>query len=373
VTVRCAVVAAALSIAIGVSACGDDQDGPDSVLHPTPAVGEGLPPEIQHPVTTAINRIQSAFARQDYASLCEWVTPPAARAAGEAAHGTATTCKRDMDELLELIRYDGGWHHAGQPRVVDVAVDGTHATATIALDRHWRARVSLARHDGRWKLNGFFGAPAAEARKAVEAVPNSPFPPPGSPAVTVSSQGQPCPPLANTDYRTIEGGCLIEFRSRVVPLKFLTPLGDFVLDDCSIGYDIRVDADGRTWSNDLTMIDGPGSKACTDVKPCYADDGPVAWRGRLEKSSDGAFVHRTRMCMTTCVGHFVGDFVVRLSRTDNGWRAEPVDGGGTTGFRLDYPLRVNGQLDISPAARALALRQSPGPRRPSPSRTDWSP
>jgi hypothetical protein len=155
--------------ALGAIACAEDEDRRET--RPTePVVGQGLPPEVDHPVTTSIDRLQQALVDDDYAGVCAGMTHAAARHAGEAAHGDATTCEPDVRRLFGLIRKSGGWRQAGAPRVTDVAVDRADAMATVALDRRWRARVPLSRRDGRWRLSGFFGAPPSRAERVASSI-----------------------------------------------------------------------------------------------------------------------------------------------------------------------------------------------------------
>jgi hypothetical protein len=302
-------------------------------------------------VAEAIDRLQRAFLADDYDGLCAGMTREASRHAGQAAHGEVTTCGRDVRRLLALIRKGGGWRHAGAPRVVDVEADGSHATATVALDRHWQARIPLTRAGGRWQLSGFFGAPPRRAQQTVGSIAASRFPPAeGTEAEVVDAAGTPCPDLSTEQYPVISGGCRIDLSSRVGPLSVLTPFGYFKLDECSIDLRIRVDGSGRTWTEAFEVSGPPESVACGDVNACYEATGQlIPWRGRIHPADDDGFLHRVDMCLRTCVGNFIGELTFRFSRVDGGWRAEPVDGGGDTGFRFDGPFRVRGAFDVQPA------------------------
>jgi len=338
-------------LTLAVSACGPGDDGTASFEPPptTPVVGEGLPPEVRHPAVKAIDRLQRAFAERDYAGFCAWMTPSAAREAGKAAHGEATTCERDVRRLFGLIREGGGWRRVNAPRVIAVKTHGDTATATMALDRRWRAQIALARRDGRWRLNGLFGAPVGPALRLAERTADTDFPPAeGAGAVEAKDgDGTPCPDLSETDFPAIDGGCRIRMAGRITPLTMLTPFGDFKFDRCSIAYRVRVDASGRTWTEDFDVEGDSKSVACGDVNACYDFDTEelVPWRGRIYPDGDG-FVHRMDMCLRTCVGYFVGRLNMRLVRDADGWRAVPINGGGDTGFRFDSPLVVKGDLDL---------------------------
>lgn len=334
---------------LGGAGCGGNSERAADIGPAAPVLGRGLPPEVDHPVAEAIDRLQRAFVKRDYAGVCAYVTPAAARYAGTAAHGVATTCEHDMRRLFGLIRKGGGWRHAGAPRVVDVDVKGAAATATVALDSHWRARVPLVRRDGYWRLSGFFGAAPDRADEVFRSNPDAGFPPAGREPIEVTgADGAPCPELSEAGYPRLSGGCEIDVRSRIAPLTILTPLGDFEFERCSIDFRVRVDASGRTSTEEFQVDGNRKSVACGDVNGCYeaSTKAYTPWRGRIYADGEGSFVHRMDMCLSTCVGFFVGELELRLSRDDRGWRAEPVDGGGTTGIRFGQRFDVSGRFDL---------------------------
>lgn len=338
-------------LVLGASACGSDDEGTAGFAPPstTPTVGDGLPLEVRHPVARTVDRLQRAFANSDYAGFCAWVTPSAAREAGEAAHGTATTCERDVRRLFGLINKGGGWRHVNAPRVTRVDMQGDTATATVALDRRWQAQVALARRNGQWQLDGLFGVPTKDALQLVERIAGTAFPPSGDEPVRVEdSDGSPCPDLDETDYPAIKGGCRLQMAGRITPLTILAPFGDFEFEHCSIAYRVRIDAAGRTWTEDFDVQGGPDSAACGDVNACYDSRREVLapWRGRIYPDGNDRFVQRMDMCLRTCVGYFVGRLNMRLVREEDAWRAVPIDGGGDTGFRFDSQLVVKGDFDL---------------------------
>ena len=343
-------LAAAVLLALGVISCGEK--GPENSI--APVVGEGLPPEVEHPVTETVNRLQRAFIDRDYKGLCNEMTSQAAQAAGEAAHGDVTTCERDIRRLLGLIREGGGLRHSGVPRVTAVDVDGSQAISTVALDRRWQARVPLTRNGGGWKLSGFFGASRSHAARTMAAIPRSDFPPMSKRGTLEVREpgGARCTDLSEDNYPIPSGGCRINFSTGIVPLTILTPLGDFEFERCSIAYDVLVDASGRTWTEHLEVGGRRDSQACGDVSSCYdiPRDVIVPWRGRLYPDGNGRYLHRASMCLQTCVGYFLGDFEVQLWQENGRWRAEPVNGGGDTGFRFDAPLRVKGDFEVREGA-----------------------
>ena len=334
--------------------CGsDDQTTRAALPDPAPVLGRGLPPAVEHPAATAIDQLQRAFMERDYAGICAHITPAAARQAGEAGHGAFTTCERDVRRLVRMIRKGGGWRNAGKPRVIGIEATGpSSATATVALERRWRARIPISRIGGRWKLSGFLGAPPAMAQRIAKETPDAAFPPPrGERLELTGAGGDPCPKLSQARFPQISGGCEIELSGARAPLTILTPLGDFEFDDCALNYRVRADSSGRTWTEELDVSGHPKSPGCNDVRTCYdaATEQLVPWRGRLYRDGPDRLLHRTAACIRTCVGNFVGELTVQLVRDGDAWRAEPVDGGGDSGLRFDNALSVRGELGMETA------------------------
>jgi hypothetical protein len=339
-------------VALTGSACGaGDGDRSNAATRTAPIVGHGLPPKVDHPVTEAIDDLQRAFASKDYTALCAGVTQAAAKQAGTAGHGTPTTCRRNVRRLFRMIEKGNGWRHVGAPRVTSVKVDGRAAMATVALDERWQARIPLAREAGRWRLSGLFGASPRQARQTMADIADADFPPAGGePVRVVDGEGRPCPVLSETKFPSVSGGCRIDLSSAIMPLTILTPFGDFQFSRCSFDYHVHVDATGRTWNTDFQVNGDTKSAACGDVNECYDLQAMalIPWRGRIVPDGNGQYLHRVDMCLATCVGNFIGELVVRLSHDDRGWRGEPVDGSGNSGFRFDGPLAVKGRFDIQP-------------------------
>lgn len=349
---RAACLCVSALLALAGAGCGDS-GGDDAAQRPTtdaaPVLGEGLPPEAEHPAATAIDRLQRAFVDGDYDGVCAEVTRAAALQAGQAAHDEATSCKRDVRDLLEMIRDGGGWRHAGEPRVTEVEAAAGEAAAVVALDRRWRAEVPLVREGRRWRLDGLFGISKRRAEKVSSAIADADFPPvEREPVEATDGEGDPCPGLSETAYPRVSGGCVIKLSSRIAPLRILTPFGGFDFADCAVSYRVKVDSSGRTWTDELAGDGGPDADACGDVDSCYnmSIEEFVPWRGRIYADGDDAFLHRMDMCLRTCVGVFVGKLTMRMVRDGNGWRAEPVDGGGSSGFRFGVPLRAEGDLGL---------------------------
>jgi hypothetical protein len=334
-------------LALSGLACGGGDEPP--VARDTSAASQPLPPDARRSASAALRGMQRAFAASEYARLCAGMTRAAARQAGEAGHGTPTKCPRDVRRLLTMLREGGGLREASPPRTIGVERDGSGVTATVARDRPWKARVPLTREGGDWLLSGFFGATNDKAEEIARAGGDTDFPPPGrEPLEVANTAGDPCPGLSEGGYPRVSGGCRVRLSSRVMPLRIRTLFGSFGFDECSIHYRVRIDSSGRTWTDDFKVGAGPQSKACGDIDACYAVSffETAPWRGRVYPGEGETFIHRSDICLRTCVGVFVGELAVRLTRVGDGWRAEPVDGGGDSGLSFDSPLEVEGDVDI---------------------------
>lgn len=316
---RVAATVVALTAVLTAVGCGGDGQDPD-----TPAV--------------AIRELQAAFAAQDLAIICARLTPTARKQAGSVAHGFPTRCKRDVRRALGLVEEGGGWGR--RPRVGRIRRNGDRATATLVHDGRWQADVPLEEDDGIWKLAGFFGTAPAKLKAIERTARARPFPPVDGRAVKAfDGDGRPCGELSETRYPFISGGCTFVVSGRDVPFRILTPFGDFKFGECMIDYRLSIGSDGRTWTQDWD-VEGSSITGCSDIVDCRTPEGEwLPWKGRLSSDGKGGFLHRSQMCMRTCIGEFAGDFVTRLTRTDRGWRVEPTD-EDATGFKVDGDLRV---------------------------------
>lgn len=352
---RSVVVAVAAAV-VGVPACGgEDEQTAGRQLERQPRVPQPLPPESPHPVTTAVQDLRRAFLASDYEGICARMTAAAKREAGSAAHSEPTTCVPDVRKLFGLIEKGDGWRNRGEPRVTKLTLEGDQATATVALGQQL-ADIPFVKEGGEWKLNGFFGGPLKRAESYQRRVQRTPFPAAQAPSAlgdtTVEVRNRDddaCPDLSEAQFPVITGGCKFDVSSGKVPLtmSLLTIFGDFQFERCRLDYRVYADGAGRTWI-DRIEVNGDVDGACGDVNACYSKEGAVLpWKGRLRNNGDGSFIHRIDMCLRTCVGSFTGDLVVRMAPEEDGWRAEPLNGGGQTGFRFDGPLAVaDDSLDV---------------------------
>jgi hypothetical protein len=334
-------------VALATSGCGDDSAERTA--------------EDEREVGTVVRQLQRAFLADDTAAICARMTRAAQRQAGIAAHNTPTTCPKDVRGFFAMIEQGGGWRHRGEPELTGVAVDGDRATATVAV-AGWRAAVPLAREDGRWKLNSFFGAAADRPPKPTTTGAATPAAERGSHEVAVRGAREgplrPCGKVSAESFAALTGGCRIELYSRRTDLSALTVFGDFRLASCWSRQGFLVDGSGRTWTDSTTVeadIEGERS-ACGDVNACGEGDGvDASWLGRIEARPDGDLIYRSKVCFETCIGDFAGVLTQRLVRRGRDWRAETVGAGvGASGFRVDS------RLDLTPDGLAIARSDSPG-------------
>lgn len=366
------VVAAVVAAALAGSSCGDDEpsadkrdqaakaaDATDSTAASTP---QTLAPESPSPVTSGIQRLRRAFLADDIPGLCESMTAGAKVAAGKAVHGEPTTCVRDVRKLFRTIEKGNGWEHEGEPRVTGLALDGREAIALMSLGQQL-AEIPMAKVDGRWKLDGFFGNPQEDVDSFVRNVQRRRFPPArpenalGDTTVKVrDAAGSPCPKLTDEQFPQVAGGCEVHAASNApLQLSVLTPFGDFKFEKCRISYRILADRAGRTWTDSFDAA-GPDTSACGDVNACFDKDSALLpWKGRLRSDGEGGFYHRMNMCLATCVGPFVGDLAMRMYPEGRGWRVEPMEGGGQTGFHFDGRLSINAKGVDLEGAQAPSL------------------
>jgi hypothetical protein len=316
----------AILATLGLAACGDTPDD-DRPL--------GLS------ISAAVNDLQDAFASEDIEDICTLMTRSAHRQAGNLAHSDPTTCLRDVEKVIETIDKNGGWDGSEAPRVEAVTGSGTRRTVTVAADNGWRTRVPFEKVGRRWKLDGFLGTSPRLLKTAPIAARRKPFPAASGAGVTaVDATDGTCPAVSVAKFPQVRGGCLIKASSKSEPIRMLTPFGDFKFSDCSVDFDIRVGGDGRTWT-EKWVIEGPSETGCSDINQCFTpstyDNQP--WKGRLRSDGRGGYLHHIDICLNTCVGLFVGEFVMRLERNAEGWRMRPTE-RGTTGFLIDGELEV---------------------------------
>jgi hypothetical protein len=342
---------ALLAVLLVAPACGDG----DKVAQPAATAPAKPPPgaEPRHPVTRAVHDLRDRFDSDDFAGICVLMTQAAKLDAGKIAHLSPTTCARDVRRVFTMIRDGGGWLDGRAPHVVSVRERGSTAWATIWVDG-WRARIPFVRQGGRWRLDGFFGISSPRLKAIERAAPDAPFPPPGGAVEVTDSDGAACGSTSDARYPKIAGGCVARVSSRLAGVEMLTPFGGFKFGDCSVNYRVRVDGEGRTWTDEWE-VEGGMQSGCSDINPCVKERTAtfydrLPWKGRIRPDGKGGFRHHMDMCLRTCVGMFVGEYVVRLEHGEDGWKVAPED-GDATGFRFTDALPiVDGDLQLRAAA-----------------------
>lgn len=357
--VRPIVLAAAIAAALAGASCGDDEQSSGSQASKdapaktttaeteTDVVPSEPPAESPHPVTSDIKKLRRAFLAEDIPGICRLLTDSAKHSAGIAVHSTPTTCTKDVRKLFKVIDKGNGWEYEGMPRVTGMTVKNGRATALMSLGQRL-IEVPMAKVDGEWKLDGFFGTPRELAVSFAEEGRSRPFPAAvpenalGDTRVAVrDAEGAPCAELSDKQFPQIAGGCEVHAVS-VEPLQLsvLTPFGSFDFEKCTISYRVLADRAGRTWTDTFDAVGDPNG-ACGDVNACFdKKETLLPWKGRLRSDGEGGFYHRMNACLFTCVGTFTGDFVMHLTPDAKGWRAEPLNGGTQTGFRFEGSLAI---------------------------------
>lgn len=314
----------------------------------------------------ALLEVQRAFAQRDLKSMCVLLTRSAREEVGKTAHNSPTTCLRDLDRLIGMIDSIDGWDDSEPPRFVREVGDGTRREVTVRTDDGWEATLPFAKEAGKWRLAAFVGTTRAALDRAEKRMPEVSFPTAaGKPVVAATSGGTPCPPIRlarNLDsppsaldyYPHAAGGCVVDVTSGGrLPVRMLTAFGDFRFDDCSLTFRLRVGPDGRTWT-EKWQGGGRDEGGCQDLIDCVSPASAAVnppWKGRLQMTGGDTFVLRTRMCLRTCVGFFVGDWVRTFERDGAGWRVDSV-ADGRTGFSIDGSLEAAGR-------EGLSLREAP--------------
>jgi|GEM_PF-2451249 len=336
--------------------CGSEQDGPVKVT----TTGRSVP--------RALTELQNAFAADDEKSVCALMTRSAQIEVGRTGHNQATTCTRDLKRLIGMIDGGGGWEDGEPPKLVGVTGDGDRRTAVLQDSDGWRAAVPFVEDRGRWKLAAFVGIGRSALEERERRISDVTFPAAaGGTVKAADADGKPCPPIRLTrnlrsppsaldHYPHAAGGCVIDVKSDGrLPVRMLSAFGEFKFDDCSLEYRVRVGPDGRTWTEGW-QGDGPDKGGCADLIDCISPASAAVnppWRGRLAPAGGGQYTHRMRMCLRTCVGFFVGDWITELRVDGEGWHVDPTD-GGATGFRMDgrFDAGGDGGLTLDTAAGA---------------------
>ena len=301
-------------------------------------------------VAQATERLQLAFAERDLPELCARMTRRASRQAGRIAYGRPRACVPDVRRAVSVIGRDV-WEELGQLPLRAVEVDGDEATATVAFEGH-EVDVPLARENGRWKLDSFFGTSAAR----LDARPSSLSGKGDAVTVTVAAAGARarCADFLSS-YPRVVGGCVMSLHSPAVDISVLTPFGHFRFALCRAGQRLAIDGSGDTWTSRVSF-EGDSDGRCGDVRPCGDRRGSLPWKGRIYARPDGGLSQRTDVCLDTGLGYYEGEVVTRLVRRGGGWQvvADYAE-VGRSGFTLAGRLE---EADAPETDRPLDIRPS---------------
>jgi len=327
---------AALALFAGAG-CGGSGDRP-------------LPASVTTSASGAARELQRAFADGDIEKVCALMSASAREAAGRIAHASPTRCVPDVRKVVSMLEKGGGLRGSA-PRIARVAGTGGRRTVTFAANRGWRADVPFVKQGGRWRLDAFFGAGTKRLDHAERTAPRLAFPAAGGPPIEASDRtGTPCAEVSTARFPRVFGGCSLRVKQRRVPIRILTPFGAFKFADCNVNYSIHVDQTGRSWTDRWDFV-GPDESGCSDLNQCVLPKTSLHQpsKGRFAVERGNRYVHRAHLCLRTCVGPFVGELVVTVARTPNGWRARQKS-EGATGFKIDGELAVLSQgFDLRPA------------------------
>jgi hypothetical protein len=132
-TARCIGLGTALTVSVGVLACGD--------------AGDKLE------VEDTVRGMYRAFAEGDARTACGLMTAKRRReVVAEGGDRGATTCPRALSRALRSS--DRRIAEAKNVRVTKVSIHGDGAEAVVSLEG-WKARLTLAKRDGKWRVDGF--------------------------------------------------------------------------------------------------------------------------------------------------------------------------------------------------------------------------
>lgn len=151
--VRCAcATSAAVAVALVVTACGGTSD--------------------QDQVRAALDRLQAAFAANDYDELCAVTTRATHRQADAIGHKYTLTdddlppgCRGAMLKFVRMAKGDKGHRTPAPPKAVAVALSGGRATATVRLGDHAVTRIPFVKVGGKWKADALYGGIPAALQK----------------------------------------------------------------------------------------------------------------------------------------------------------------------------------------------------------------
>ena len=126
------------------------------VLFGAAGCGDGVESD-EEQIRGVFAEVQEAFAARDYDALCSATTVAAQRHVGYAGHEPPETCRRDMRQLVTMVRENPAGPAGVRPRLVSVEVDGDRALAVMQVGAAAPTRLPFAKEDGDWKADAMYG------------------------------------------------------------------------------------------------------------------------------------------------------------------------------------------------------------------------
>ncbi|MEX1141503.1 MAG: hypothetical protein WEB79_04245 [Thermoleophilaceae bacterium] len=144
------VLAAALVLAVGATACGGSDDG---------GGGEGA--SEQERARATVERLYDAMAEMDADAVCAQLSDAAQEQIAQGGLGSkGETCAEGFEGFFQAAEDAGGLEAPLNAEVRKVDVDGNRASATVQFGPGRRGQVPLVKVDGEWKLEAAGAAPS---------------------------------------------------------------------------------------------------------------------------------------------------------------------------------------------------------------------
>ena len=300
-------------------------------------------------IEALVQGAMAAFQAGDAHTLCKTLSPAGKEAIGRSGHrAPPLECPADIQGFLAAIdRYRGG----DPPHVEDVTTEGDKGDARLRLPDGTEAIIPLSKRDGRWRLDGLtdarlsyymtVGTPRAEQLLAPTAAPARADG--GSATVRdARADGDPCPGADMSEYPLINSRCAVVVVGRELKVRAWTAFGVWRLAECDIVLEASFDGPGRAW---ITQFRITGTSVCTDFRRCRDEERrAVPWAATADAGPGGTIrLHIPDACLDTCVGLFEGGWDIELAGGAEGWRGRFASPLGSTGLRIDGPLRGRGR------------------------------
>jgi hypothetical protein len=143
---RAAAVFAAVAVASGVAACGDDSDDGGSD---------------QEQARATVERLYDGFAEGDPEKICDQLNEAAQKELAEGGLGSKTgSCVESFQAFLDESEKAGGQNLTLKAKVESVKVTGDTAVAKVSFGGPGRTgEIPLEKVDDEWKLEAVGAAP----------------------------------------------------------------------------------------------------------------------------------------------------------------------------------------------------------------------